>query len=96
MWVKIHKKDKSRLVTICSEDVLGKVFSSGKQELKVKEPFFGGEKLPLKDLKYFLDHFKNVTLAGNEVVEEAIKLKIVQKENVQIIEGVMWIICLNE
>ena len=96
MFFKVHKRGKSTLVSVCSEDILGKKFEEEDQILDVNEHFFGGEKMPLKELKKILESFENITLAGNEIVEEAIKLKFIDEDNIKTVQGVKWAICLNE
>lgn len=96
MWFKIHHKGKSTLVSVCSDDLLGRKLESKEQDLDINEHFFGGEKLELKDLKNILKSYDNITLVGNDIIDEAIKLGFIKEENVQTIQGVKWIICLNE
>ena len=96
MWFKVHKKGKSVLASVCSDDLLGKKLESKDQDLDINEHFFVGEKLELKDLKSVLTSYDNITLVGNDIVDEAIRLGHIKEDNVQTIQGVKWIICLSE
>jgi len=96
MWVKRHRREKSAVLGVCSDELLGKTLTDEKLQLEISPDFFGGEKRPLSELKDFVDEFNNMMLVGNDVVDEAVKLGVVLEENVKTLKGVKWVICLGE
>ena len=66
--------------------LLGKKLESETQDLDINEHFFGGDKLELKDLDKILRSYENITLVGNEIIDEAIKLGFIKKDNVGILK----------
>jgi len=95
MLFKVHRHGRSTLVSVCSDDLLGKKFREEKNLLDVNNHFFGGEKLPLSELKNILQEFDNVTLVGNDVVDEAVRRGFIKIESIKVVKGVKWGICLK-
>ena len=95
MYVTIKQRGKSCIVSVCDDELIGKTLKEKDLVFEIIKPFFGGRKEPLKELKELLEEYDNITLVGNKVVEEAIRLGFVTKDNVKTINKVKWAICLG-
>jgi len=87
MLVKFHK-DGNCVVAICDKDLIGKTFSEGDFEIKVSEYFYGGEEKTKEEVSEIMKESDNLNLIGKESVGLAVKLGIINKENVMMIQGV--------
>ncbi len=88
-YVKIYRVRGEVLLAACDKEILGKKLSDGQYHLDVCKEFYGGK---LMDVNEFTKLLSNVTIAnltGNKVVETAIKLGFVDKNNVLSISGIL-------
>ena len=86
--VKNYRQGREKVLAACDEDVLGRQLSEGKLRLHVSPDFYDG--FPA-DEEEFEAHLRTCTIAnlvGERVVDLAIRLGFVAKENVIRIEGV--------
>jgi hypothetical protein len=88
MYVKIHNSRGREVVAICDDDILGKKFEEGDLFLNVNESFYKGEKKSEKEVEKILNESENLNLAGEKTISIALKLKIMDKENIIWIKGV--------
>jgi len=88
MYVKIHDSKGRKVIAVCDEDILGKKFEEGDLFLNVSEDFYKGEKKNEKEVEEMLKEAENVNLSGKKAMSIALKLKIINKENVIKIKGV--------
>lgn len=79
--VKIHKGS-SEIVAICDKELLGKVFSDGKYELKVSEHFYNGEELNEDKIEKIMKESNNLNIVGENSINLALKLKRIKEENI--------------
>ncbi|MBI4174015.1 MAG: DUF424 family protein [Candidatus Aenigmarchaeota archaeon] len=85
---RIYDQGSDKLLAVCDYGIMEKTFSSGGIEIEVGE-FYKGEKC---DAKKALDLAKRSTIInaiGNEIVGLLIKNKLVDKESVLEIGGVL-------
>ena len=84
---KVHK-GAMVVVAICDKELIGKVFSNGKFELKVSEYFYKGQEVSEDDAENIMENAYNLNIVGERSVNIALKLGIVDKKNVLSINGV--------
>ncbi len=82
--VKVHEGT----VALCDANLLGKTFEDEKRQLKVSEQFYGGEEKSLEEVRAILSDATNMNLVGEEVIGVALEEKIINQEDVVLIEGV--------
>ena len=86
--IKIYKQGNEILVGACDEKLIGRKFTDGKFQINVAREFYDGERISIELLK---NHLKNATIAnlvGNETVECAINMGLVDPECVIKIKGI--------
>ncbi|MBI2671455.1 DUF424 family protein [Candidatus Woesearchaeota archaeon] len=88
MYVKIHNSQGREVVAICDEGILGKKFEEGDLFLDVSESFYKGEKKNEKEVEKILNEAENINLAGEKTISIALRLKVIDKENIIWIKGV--------
>jgi len=72
-YVKVHRRGKDVLVAVCDEELLGSEIRAGDLRLCIREEFYGGERIPLSQLKEYLREATIVNAIGNDVVKELAK-----------------------
>ncbi len=82
--VKVHES----VVAMCDDDLVGKRFEEGKRVLDVSERFYKGEELDMEEVKRILREGSNLNLVGKEIINVALKEKVINEEDVVYIEGV--------
>jgi len=87
-YVKTYRVQGEVLVAACDEDIHGKIFEDGSIALNVKKEFYGSELLGEKELSSLLKEATIANLAGKNVVAHAIKMGIINPENVLEVKGV--------
>jgi hypothetical protein len=80
--MKVYRLEKEILVAVCDSDLVGNVFSSGEYRIEVKEDFYGKEEVGEEEVRWALERATIANITGEKAVKLAIKLGIVDKENV--------------
>ena len=85
--VKFHK-DESCVVAICDKNLIGKTLSEGEVEIKISEYFYKGEEKTAEEVCEIMKANDNLNIVGKESIGLAVKLGIIKKDNVMVIQGV--------
>ncbi len=91
IFLKIHADaiDPSRtIISICDSDLIGKKFEEGKRQLDITERFYKGETKTEDEIIKILENASNINIVGKESISLALKLKIINKENIIKIQGI--------
>lgn len=88
MFVKIHKSGNTEILAVSDEDLIGKKFEQGNIYIEVTESFYKDKKVDKKQLEELLLHFDNINIIGEQSIEIALKINIIQKENIIFIKGI--------
>ncbi|MEM2204512.1 MAG: DUF424 family protein [Sulfolobales archaeon] len=88
--VKIMNIGEERIVSVCDEELLGKVLVDEKRKIKIRidEPFYGGDLMELDEALGVISSSTQANLIGNRIVEAAIERGLVIREGVIEIAGV--------
>ncbi len=76
------------LLAACDEELLGETLKDGKIVFKVKEEFYKGPKMPVKDAVELMKESTIVNMVGPNIVNKAIEKGLVHPEAVLKISGV--------
>ena len=87
IFVKIHKGP-TEVVAISDKELIGKVFSEGKYELRISEFFYKGKEVNEDEAKEIMMNANNLNIVGERSVNIAIRLGLVNEKNVLNIGGV--------
>lgn len=80
--MKVYRVQREVLVAVCDADLVGNVFTSGDFRIEVKEEFYGKEEVGEEEVKGALEGATIANITGEKAVKLAIKLGIVDKDNV--------------
>ncbi|MHA1738987.1 MAG: DUF424 domain-containing protein [Candidatus Heimdallarchaeota archaeon] len=86
-YLRARRTEKEYLVSACDENVLGETLSEGEIEIYVNERFFGGELVSIEKCLEELRKASSFTIFGTEIVNEAVKHRLVNELSVH------WIDC---
>jgi len=89
MYLKTYRQGAEVLIAVCDFDILGKKFAEGHLCIEVSSDFFGRELASGPQVEAALCRATMANLVGCRVVEHAIRLGYVERENVLSIEGVL-------
>ncbi len=96
-YMKIYNMGGKTMVTICDEEILGKVFREGDIVLDISPTFYGGKKVGIEEVIEAINTADIVVVSGRRIVDELAKrgltlkeytLKVNEQLHVQIIKGV--------
>lgn len=82
MYIKIHKTQERKIISICDEDLIGKKFEEKDLHLDVSEHFYKGEKLPEDKILKEIQDADYINIVGKNSINFAIKNKLILKENI--------------
>jgi len=90
IWVKIHEHEQGKVIAVCDNEVLGKIYEEDIKVLNVTENFYKGKKMSVNEFIKLIEgeDFNSVNIVGNRIIEELINLKIIT--NFKIIRGVKY------
>jgi len=86
-YLRARRTEKEYLVSVCDENILGETLIDGEIELCVNERFFNGDLVNIEKCLEELRRATSFTIFGAEIVNEAIKKRLVNELSVQ------WINC---
>ena len=88
MYVKIHQTDDSIVTAICDEKLVGKTFSEDGREITVSERFYKGDQKSEEEVTELLQNASNLNLIGEDTINLALKLKIITKDSIMLINKI--------
>ncbi len=80
--LKVYRVRGEVLVAVCDSDIVGKTFREGDLKIEVKESFYGERDVGEEEVKRALRMATIANITGKKAVELAIRMGIVDRENV--------------
>ncbi len=80
--LKIYRVRGEVLVAVCDSDIVGKTFREGDIKIEVKESFYGDREVGEEEVRKALMIATIANITGRKAVELAIRLGVVDRENV--------------
>lgn len=90
MYMKVHERDGSKIVALCDQEHLGRVFREGELvlDLKTYSSFYKGEIVSAENARRELADADSLNLVGRRSVALAKKLGLISSPDVRTIGGV--------
>ncbi|MBI4159224.1 DUF424 family protein [Candidatus Woesearchaeota archaeon] len=82
MLLKVHKSENSEIVSLCDDDLIGKIFEEGKLHIEISERFYKGEELPKEKIILVLKNCNNANIVGKESIKLALDNNIIEKNSI--------------
>ena len=86
--IKIYRQGNDLLVGACDEELLGKKFTDGKFQIDVAKEFYDGKRVNADTLKRYLENATIANLVGNETIDCAINMGLIDPDSILRIKGV--------
>ena len=83
MIIKINQAQGRKIVAICDEDILGKVFVEDGMQLDLSSPFYQGLKSSIEQTIEVMCVADDLNLVGKKTIALAIEQKIISGDNVR-------------
>ncbi len=80
--LKVYRVRGEVLVAVCDSDIVGKTFREGDLKIEVKESFYGEREVGEEEVIRALKMATIANITGRKAVELAIRIGIVDRENV--------------
>ena len=77
-----------KVLACAEEELIGKTFKEGEIEFTVSERFYKGKKVSEKQLKELLQEIDNINLVGEQPIKIAMQLKLIEQQNIIMIEKI--------
>lgn len=87
--VKVHEKG---VISLCDSNLLGRTLLDEDVEVKLSEHFYKGEHLGKELLEEYIKEAKNINAVGEESISLLLKLNIIVKENIKIVNKVPMVL----
>ncbi|MBU7019173.1 MAG: DUF424 family protein [Theionarchaea archaeon] len=87
VYVRTIKTATEVLVAACDADIVGQTFEDSELQLEVKPDFYCGDAISLEECDAFLVEATILNLVGENVVERAVRLGLVNPRNILKIGG---------
>jgi hypothetical protein len=88
VFLRVFKDAEHTLVAVCDSGILGRTFRDGKLKLEVKEDFYKGALASIPDALSAINSADIANLAGNGIVDAAVKRGFVDPSAIVRIGGV--------
>lgn len=88
-YVKVYKVQSELMVAVCDEEVHGKCYEEGDLVIKGDEKFYGEEKRDKEDVLELLRQATIANLLGRRIVEEGVRIGIIDPDKVIRVKGVL-------
>ena len=80
--MRVYRVKGEILVAVCDSDIVGKTFKEGELKIEVKEGFYGESEFNEEEVENALKKATIANITGKKAVSLAIKIGIVDKDNV--------------
>lgn len=87
-YAKVYRTRGEVVVAACDRDVHGKTFEEGNTILRVKKEFYGEELVGEDEISSLLERATIANLVGKDIVAHAIKIGVIEPQNVLRVNGV--------
>jgi hypothetical protein len=87
-YVKVYRVQNEVLVAVCDASIHGRVFEEGELILDIKKEFYGEEEFTEEQVAVFLKEATIANIAGEGAIAIAVKLGIIDEENVLRVCGI--------
>ena len=89
-YLNTYQVESQFIVSVCDEDLLGKCFREEKKVLDLEKysKFYKGVKADIDEIKKVANQATVLNLVGKHIIEEAIRNKWCDEDNIQYIAGV--------
>lgn len=87
-YAKVYRAQSEVMVAACDRSVHGKTFEEGNLVLDVKKEFYGEELVGEDEISSLLARATVANLIGKDIVAHAIKIGIIEPQNVLRVRGV--------
>jgi hypothetical protein len=88
VYVNVIKHGEHMLVAVCDVTMLGKILKHGALTFEVKKSFYGNKKVKLEEAIDLIKNSTSANLVGHDIVNEALKERLVHPNAVMLISGV--------
>lgn len=87
--MKVHEKNGIRILAVCDEVLLDKVFVFNGVSVKISKDFYFNKCIDKEELRKILERekFEIINVFGNEIVDFLINIGLINDKNVLIICG---------
>jgi len=90
MIIKVNQSQGRKVVAICDENILGKVFTQDDMQLDLTSTFYHGKKASVEQTIEVMNAADDLNLVGKKTITLAIKQKIISEGNVRIIAKIPY------
>ncbi|MEM1623574.1 MAG: DUF424 family protein [Sulfolobales archaeon] len=84
-----------KIVGVCDEDLLGKVFRDGDLVLEINEEFFGGDIVEIDEAIALVESSNSALAVGKNIVSKLIEVGLTHPMAVSSVSGVPYTIILR-
>ena len=96
MILKIHKDGFGRaIVAVCDNDLIGKIIEEGKKVLDLSAEFYKGEIKSENEIELSMKIAYSLNIVGKDSIEFAIKIGVIERQNVNTIGGIPYAQSIN-
>ncbi|MEK6835432.1 MAG: DUF424 family protein [Nanoarchaeota archaeon] len=88
IYLKKNISQESEVIAICDSDLIGKKLFDKGLVLDITERFYKGELLNEEEIIEILKNAKNINIVGKEAVKLALKIGIIEEENILKIQNI--------
>ena len=79
VYFKIHRKDKTEILALCDESLLGQELFNEKARMRIPADFYRGQEISVNDALHLLRNYANVNAIGS-VLELGIKENLINED----------------
>jgi len=87
-YARVYRAQSEVVVAACDRSVHGKTFEEGNLVLRVTKEFYGSELVGEDEISSLLARATIANLVGEDIIAHAIKIGIIEPQNVLKVEGV--------
>ena len=86
--IKIYRQGNDFMIGACDEKLIGKKFVDGKFQIDVSKEFYDGKRITIEVLKKYLENATIANLVGEQTIQCAIKLGLVDPGCILRVKGI--------
>ncbi|MDQ6723019.1 MAG: DUF424 family protein [Thermoproteota archaeon] len=85
------KYQETQIINICDLNILGKEINQGDFTINISREYYYGEEISNEEAKKLLNSSSIINLAGKDIVNLALSLKLAKENSVKIVENIPFL-----
>ena len=93
--VKVHKKQDSKILSLCDDDLINKKFEEVDLQLDLTSDFYKGDKMAKDEVRKILLNYRIINAVGQRSVNLLLEFNLIDVDRILYVQNIPHAECVN-